>query len=109
MQRLNDGYSSINKMASQIINQKSTNIAFFVDDATAENLKNDYYVKSFKYYYKTYDYSNTMINAKSDKHSESMFVIDKVLNDKNVAVLLVNGVKNKEPLHKMDVQWLFCV
>ena len=25
MQRLNDGYSSINKMASQIINQKSTN------------------------------------------------------------------------------------
>lgn len=78
------------------INQKSTNIAFFVDDATAENLKNDYYVKSFKYYYKTYDYSNTMINAKSDKHSESMFVIDKVLNDKNVAVLLVNGVKNKD-------------
>lgn len=25
MQRLNDGYSSINKMASQIINQKSAN------------------------------------------------------------------------------------
>lgn len=37
-----------------------------------------------------------MINAKSDKHSQSMFVIDKVLNDKKVAVLLVNGVKNKD-------------
>lgn len=79
-----------------IINQKEKDIAFFADNATAENLKDDYYIKSFKYYYKTYDYSNTMINAKSDKHSQSMFVIDKVLNDKKVAVLLVNGVKNKD-------------
>lgn len=79
-----------------IINQKEKDIAFFADNATAENLKDDYYIKTFKYYYKTYDYSNTMINAKSDKHSQSMFVIDKVLNDKKVAVLLVNGVKNKD-------------
>lgn len=79
-----------------IINQKEKDIAFFADNATAENLKDDYYIKTFKYYYKTYDYSNTMINAKSDKHSQSMFIIDKVLNDKKVAVLLVNGVKNKD-------------
>lgn len=79
-----------------IINQKEKDIAFFADNATAENLKDDYYIKTFKYYYKAYDYSNTMINAKSDKHSQSMFIIDKVLNDKKVAVLLVNGVKNKD-------------
>lgn len=78
------------------INQKKSDIAFFIDDATAENLNSRYYVKILKYYYKAYDYCNTMINARADKHDESIKIIDKLLNDRYLSVLLVNGEKNHD-------------
>lgn len=78
------------------IKREKCSAAFLTDGYIADKLKKDYYVKRYKYYYKAYGYSGTMLSEKSEKKVMSLSLITSLLSDSHLANLLILGTRGKD-------------